>query len=67
MTEYRGIEYAVVQSIVPGVWKWTASVAGVVVMGEQATRSAAAYAAENAIDRALGKTVSLGPTRRRQE
>jgi hypothetical protein len=63
--EYRDIEYAVVQGIERGVWKWSASVAGVVIMGEQPTRSAAAGAAEKAIDRALGKKpVQLVPPRR---
>jgi hypothetical protein len=31
--EYRGIEYSTVQGIERGVWKWSASVAGVVVVG----------------------------------
>jgi hypothetical protein len=31
---YRDIEYTVVQGIERGVWKWSASVAGVVVMDQ---------------------------------
>ena len=62
MMEYRDIEYAVVQGIERGVWKWSASVAGVVIMGQQPTKSAAVAAAENAIDRALAqKKVRLVP------
>ena len=30
--EYRGFEYTVVQGIERGVWKWSASVEGVIVM-----------------------------------
>jgi hypothetical protein len=57
MKEYRGVEYAVVQGIERGVWKWTASVEGVVVTGNAQTRPAAVIAAEKAIDRALvGRT-----------
>jgi hypothetical protein len=55
MMEYRNIEYTVVQGIERRVWKWSASVAGVVIMGEQSTRLAAAAAAETAIDRALAQ------------
>ena len=51
--EYRGFEYTVVQGIERGVWKWSASVEGVIVMGNEQTRSAAVIAAEKAIDRAL--------------
>jgi hypothetical protein len=62
MMEYRNIEYTVVQGIERRVWKWSASVAGVVIMGEQPTRSAAVAAAETAIDRALvQKKVRLVP------
>jgi hypothetical protein len=47
----------VVQGIERGVWKWSASVEGVVVTGNEQTRSAAVTAAEKAIDRALvGRT-----------
>jgi hypothetical protein len=55
MMEYRDIEYAVVQGIGRGVWKWSASVAGVVIMGNEQTRSAAVAAAEKSIDRALAQ------------
>jgi len=51
--KYRDIEYAVVQSIDRGVWKWSASVAGVVMIGREATKSEAVAAAQNAIERAL--------------
>jgi hypothetical protein len=51
--EYRGVEYTVVQGIERGVWKWSASVEGVIVMGNEHTRAAAVTAAEKAIDRAL--------------
>jgi hypothetical protein len=53
MMEYRDIEYAVVQGIERGVWKWSASVAGVVILGQAPSKSAAVAEAENAIDRAL--------------
>jgi hypothetical protein len=52
---YRGIEYTVVQGIERGVWQWTASVAGVVVMGQAAVKSQAVTAAEKAIDRAFAQ------------
>jgi hypothetical protein len=51
--EYRGIEYSVVQGIERAVWKWTASVADVLIMGQASTKSAAAAAAERAINKAL--------------
>jgi hypothetical protein len=55
--EYRGFEYTVVQGIERGVWKWSAPVEGVIVMGNEQTRPAAVTAAEKAIDRALvGRT-----------
>jgi hypothetical protein len=53
MQYYRGTEYAVVQAIERGVWKWSASVAGMLVNGKAETRSEAMDAAEKAIDRAL--------------
>jgi hypothetical protein len=59
---YRDIEYTVVQGIERGVWKWSASVAGAVIMGQAATKSEAVAAAEKAIDRALAaKKVRLVP------
>jgi hypothetical protein len=62
MMIYRDIEYAVVQGIERGVWKWSASVAGVVVMGQAAIKSEAVAAAQKAIDRALApKTVRRVP------
>jgi hypothetical protein len=60
MMRYRDIEYTVV--IERGVWKWSASVAGAVIMGQAATKSEAVAAAEKAIDRALAaKKVRLVP------
>jgi hypothetical protein len=59
--EYRGIEYTVVQGIERGVWKWSASVEGVIVMGNEQTRSAAVTAAGKAIDRALRTAPPLQP------
>jgi hypothetical protein len=53
MMKYRDIEYTVVQGIERGVWKWSASVDGVVIMGQAAIKSEAVTAAEKAIDRAL--------------
>ena len=53
MMRYRDIEYTVVQGIERGVWKWSAAVAGMVLTGQEETRSAAVAAAEKAIDRAL--------------
>jgi hypothetical protein len=53
MMKYRDIEYTVVQGIERGVWKWSASVAGVVIMGQAAIKSEAVTAAKKAIDRAL--------------
>ena len=51
--KYRGIEYTVVQGIARQVWKWSVSVAGVVINGRAKTRSDAVTNAERAIDRAL--------------
>jgi hypothetical protein len=60
--EYKGLEYTVVQGIERRVWKWSASVAGVVVTGQEPSKSTAVAAAENAIDRALvQKKVRLVP------
>jgi hypothetical protein len=51
--EYRGIEYSVVQGIRRTLWKWSASVANVVIMGQAHSKSEAVVEAEKAIDRAL--------------
>ena len=60
MMRYRDIEYIVVQGIGRGVWKWSASVTGVVINGHAAITSEAVVAAEKAIDRALAaKNVRL--------
>ena len=56
MMRYRDIEYVVVQGIERGVWKWSASVAGLVIRGQAAIKSEAVAAAEKAIDRALAQT-----------
>jgi len=64
--KYRHIEYTIVQGIERGVWKWTASVAGVVIMGQAANKSEAVTAAKKAIGRALAeKKVRLVPLPRR--
>jgi hypothetical protein len=60
MMRYRDIEYTVVQGIERGVWKWTASVAGVVIMGQAGIKSKAVAAAEKAIDRALASKKMRG-------
>jgi hypothetical protein len=53
MMRYRDIEYSLVQGIGRHLWKWSASVAGVVITGQAATKSEAVAEAERAIDRAL--------------
>ena len=59
---YRDIEFTVVQGVERGVWKWSASVTGVVITGQAAIKSEAVVAAEKAIDRALAaKKVRLIP------
>jgi hypothetical protein len=64
MQYYRGTEYTVVQCIERGVWKWSTSVADMLVTGKAGTRSEAVAAAEKAIDRALSlkkrRTKALG-------
>jgi hypothetical protein len=67
MMKYRGIEYAVVQGIGRQVWKWSASVAEVVISGQAATKSEAVAEAERAIDRALApkKTAACAARRPR--
>ena len=51
--EYREVEYTVVQGIGRHLWKWSASVADVVITGQAHSKSAAVVEAEKAIDRAL--------------
>ena len=58
--EYQGTEYTVVRGIECGVWKWSAAVAGMVLTGQEETRSAA-VAAEKAIDRALAPKKLVPP------
>jgi hypothetical protein len=55
--EYRGVEYTVVQGIKRGVWKWTASVADVLIMGQAQTKPDAVARVEKAIDRALAPLI----------
>jgi hypothetical protein len=54
--EHRGVEYSVVQGVERGVWKWPASVADMLIMGQAPTRSAAVAAVERAINKALAPT-----------
>ena len=62
MMKYRDIEYAVVQGIGRQLWKWSASVADVVITGQAYSKLAAVVEAEKAIDRALAlKKVRLVP------
>jgi hypothetical protein len=62
MMKYRDVEYTVVQGIERGLWKWSASVAGVTLTGQAAIKSEAAAGAERAIDRALApKKVRIVP------
>ena len=64
--EYRGIEYSVVQGIGRNLWKWSASVANVVITGKAHGKSTAMVEAEKAIDRALApKKARLVPLPRR--
>lgn len=64
MMEYRDIEYTVVQGIGRHLWKWSASVADVVITGQAHSKSAAVAEAEKAIDRALApKKERLVPPR----
>jgi hypothetical protein len=53
MMRHRDIEYSLVQGLGRHLWKWSASVADVVITGQAATKSEAAAEAEKAIDRAL--------------
>ena len=53
--EYRDIEYTVVQGIGRHLWKWSASVADVVITGQAYSKLAAVVEAEKAIDRALAQ------------
>jgi hypothetical protein len=62
--EFQGIEYSVVQGIERGVWKCSASVAGVIITGQELTKAAAVATAEIAIERTLaGKRL---PRRRKR-
>jgi hypothetical protein len=66
MMEYRDIEYTVVQGIRRNLWKWSASVANVVITRQSYSKSEAVVEAEKAIDRALApKKVRLVPLPRR--
>jgi hypothetical protein len=59
--EYRGFKYAVVKGVERGVWRWSVSLNGVSIRGEQPTRSAAVTAAQKAIDRAALKLADERP------
>ena len=60
--KYRDIEYLVIQGIGRHLWKWSASVADVVITGQAHSKSAAVVEAEKAIDRALAlKEAQLVP------
>jgi hypothetical protein len=64
---YRGIEYSIVQGLGRNVWKWSASVAGVAISGQEPIKKAAVAAAERAIDRELApKKLRLVPPEREQ-
>ena len=66
MMEYRDIEYTVVHGIRRNLWKWSASVANVVITRQSYSKSEAVVEAEKAIDRALApKKVRLVPLPRR--
>jgi hypothetical protein len=59
---YRDIEYCLFQGLGRHLWKWSASVADVVITGQAVTKSEAIKEAERAIDRALApKKVRLVP------
>jgi hypothetical protein len=51
--KYRCVEYSVVQGILPRVWKWSAPVDGVSIMGLATSETEAVADAQNVIDRAL--------------
>jgi hypothetical protein len=53
MMRYRETDYALVHIAERGIWQCSASVAGVVITGQEPTKPAAATAAETAIDRTL--------------
>jgi hypothetical protein len=62
MMIYRDIEYSLVQGLGRHLWKWSASVADVVITGQAITKSEAIKEAERAIDRALApKKLRLVP------
>ena len=62
MMRYREIESSLVQGLGRHLWKWSATVADVVIMGQAATKSEAVAQAEKAIDRVLApKKVRLVP------
>jgi hypothetical protein len=68
MMRYRDIEYSLVQGLGRHLWKWSASVADVVITGQAATKSEAVREAERAIDRALGpKKLRLVPLPKRRD
>jgi hypothetical protein len=50
---YRDVEYTIVQGLGRQLWKWAATVKGVALRGQAATRSEAIAEVERAIDRTL--------------
>ena len=59
MMRYRDIEYTVVQGIERGVFKWSASVAGVVITGQEPSKSAAVAEAVGMSQRCQEETTRL--------
>ena len=53
MMKYRDIEYTVLQGIERGVWKWSASVGGISIMGAAKGESEAVAGVETVIDQAV--------------
>jgi hypothetical protein len=51
--KYRDVEFSVVQGIGRQIWKWSASLGGIDIRGQAATKAEAVSEAERAIDRAL--------------
>jgi hypothetical protein len=56
--EHRGIEYTVVQGIDRGLWKWSTSVADVVVMGQAPSKVAVGFDAISVVSDARGPVPS---------
>jgi hypothetical protein len=65
MMRHRDIEYSLVQGLGRHLWKWSATVADVVITGQAATKSEAVAEAERATGRSHRKRCAL--CRRRAE